>query len=87
MRLTLMRDGDKGNPLGEANTSDAYDASEFQDALGEIQEQAEQILSAEAEERAERQKALAVPAEGAEPTAAEEAAPEPPKGAKSSSKS
>ena len=68
MRLTLMRDGDKGNPLGEVNISDSPDSGEFSEALSEIEKQATEILEAEAEMKLERQKALASPAE-AEPVA------------------
>lgn len=72
MRLTLLRDADKGSPLGEANISDSPDSSEFNDALQEIGEQALEILDAERELAEERQKALA---QGGEETPLAERAP------------
>jgi hypothetical protein len=65
MHLTLLRDGDKGNPLGQADISDSPDAGELEEALSGIQEQAQEVLDREREEAEIRQQALAVPAEEA----------------------
>src|SRR5215471_6615374 len=54
--LTLVRDGDKGNPLGTATMQD--DGSDFSDALGEVSEQAEKTLEAEKEAREAKAEAL-----------------------------
>jgi len=63
--LTLLRDGDRGNPLGSAQMDSIDDLG---DALGEIEEQAQAFLEAEQESLKDRNEALRVPAE-------EEAAP------------
>jgi len=67
MRLTLIRDGDVGTPLGETNISDHPDESELGDALDAIAEDATYTLvtaPAEAAKAAEeKQKAEAKEAE------------------------
>jgi hypothetical protein len=67
MRLTLLRDSDVGNPLGEVNISDHPDEGELGDALDGLAEQAQWTL---VEEPAEKAKA----AEAAEKAAAKEQA-------------
>jgi len=63
MKLTLLADNDKGNPLGSAEIPDGDDGSSLSDALGEIEEQATEILKANAEAAAAKQAQLATPLE------------------------
>jgi len=92
--LALVRDGDKGNPLGVASMAD--DGSDLSDALSQLTEQAEKFLETEKGSGKAKQEAIAQQTDEEDPevqaiVAARQASAEPgieteeaaPKGAKS----
>jgi hypothetical protein len=59
MRLELVRDGDRGSPLGVAEADD--NSTDISEALSEIETQAVAVLEAEQDAKKEKQEALGGP--------------------------